>query len=179
MPDRNTGCDMSPEDAIAETGVCGRKSRGLGLYFLLLLVQTAGVALLLANLIPLYRLMALEFANYKPDSRVWWAFAGMLLIQVAYWLRVRLEPALPRTGNIVLSHIVSFGARISFVAVTAAFTDMFLKRYDSLKELNYPPLRALGVLVMFFSIFCWTLELERLATALREGEHGISKTHRE
>lgn len=158
---------------------CGPKWRGLRLYFSLLSVQTAGVAILLANMIPLYRLMALDFSKYKPDLRPWWAITGMLLIQVAYWLRMRLQPPLPRTRNIVLSHIVSFVARISFVSVTATFTVMFLNRFEDLKNINYPPLRALVVLMMFFSLFCWTLELERLAKALQGSEHENSETHRD
>lgn len=165
---------MSSEDNIPEGGLGGPKPRGPRLYLFLLSVQTAGVAMLLANLIPLWRLMALDFANYKPDPRSWWAFTGMLLIQVAYWVSVRVRPATPRIGSLLAGHMVSFVSRLSFVAVTAAFADMFLKRYESLKELNYPPLRALLVLVMFFSIFCWTLELERLSKALLQG----SKTAR-
>ncbi|MGE5295898.1 MAG: hypothetical protein ACM3VT_13820 [Solirubrobacterales bacterium] len=164
---------------MTEKSLFGPRWRGRGLYFSLLSVQTAGVAILLANLIPLYRLMALDFASYRPDPRSWWAIAGILLIQVAYWLRVRLQPPLPRARNIVLGHVVSFAARLSFVAVTAAFTDMFLKRYESLKELNYPPLRVLAVLVLFFSIFCWTLELEHLAKALQGSKHETSETHRD
>lgn len=158
---------MSFEDTKIEKGRSGPKWRGLGSYFFLLSVQTAGVVLLLANLIPLYRLMAIDFAKYTPDPKIWWAITGMLMVQVAFWLRVRLQPALPRTGNIVLGHILLFVARISFVAVTAAFTDMFLKRFESLKEMDYPPLRALAVVIMFFTIFCWTLELERLAKVLQ------------
>lgn len=140
---------------------------GQGVYLFLLAAQTVGVVLLLLNLVPLYRLMALDFAHYKPDPRSWWAIAGILLIQIPYWIGVYLRPALPRIRSIVAGHIVSFVARLSFVAVTAAFTDMFLKRFDSLKDLDYPPLRAVAVLIMFFAIFCWMLELEGLAKALQ------------
>lgn len=159
---------MSAKDSKTVKARGGPKLRGVGLYLCLLAVQSAGVALLLANLIPLYRLMALDFAKYRPDVRTWWAIAGMLLIQIAYWLRVRLDPPLPRKGSMVLGHIVLFAARMLFVSVTASFTVMFLNRFEALRNMNYPPLRALVVLVMFFSIFCWTLELERLGKALQE-----------
>lgn len=179
VQDGNTGSNMSAEDTKTERARGGPKWRGLGLYFFLLSVQTAGVAILLAYAVPLYRLMALDFARYKPDLKPWWTIAGILLIQVAYWFRVRLQPPLPRTGHIVLGHIVSFVARISFVAVTASFTVMFLNRFPELRNINYSPLRALVILVMFFSIFCWTLELERLAKALHESTHENSQTHRD
>ncbi len=163
---------------MAEKGRRSPKWRGLGLYFCLLSMQTAGIALLLANGIPFYRLMALDFANFSPNPAPWWVIAGMVLIQVAYWVRVRLQPPLPRAGNIVLGHIVGFVARISFVAVGSTFTVMFLNRFEGLKEMNYPPLRVLAVLVMLFSMFCWTLELERLAKALQGDKHAASETHR-
>lgn len=168
VQDGNTGPEMSLGNAATEKSHFRLRPRGVGLCFSLLAVQTAGVAILLANCIPLYRLMALDFANYRPDLRPWWAIAGMVVIQVAYWLRVRLDPPLPRRGNIVLGPIVLFAARMIFVSVTAGFTVMFLNRFDALRNMNYSPLRALVVLMMFFSIFCWTLELERLGKALQE-----------
>ena len=162
---------MSPEETAIEKSHSGPQWRGLGLYVVLLSLQTAGVAILLANMLPLYRLMAMDFANYKPDLRPTWAIAGMLSIQIAYWLRVRLNPPLPQGRNIVLGHIVAFVARLSFVAVTAGFTVMFLNRRDALRDINYSQLRALVVLMIFFSLFCWNLELERLAKALQESNH--------
>ena len=143
------------------------RRRRLQLYFALLTLQTVGVAILLVNMIPLYRMMVLDFANYKPDLRPWWAFAGVLLIQVAYWLRVRLQPSLPGIEGTVLGHLILFAARMSFVTVTAGFTVMFLNRIEDLRRIDYPPVRALIVLAISFSLFCWTLELERLGKALQ------------
>lgn len=168
---------MNPADTTTANG--HPKWRGVGLYFSLLAVQTAGVAIVLANGIPFYRMMVLDFANYSPNPRPWWAIVGMVLSQVAYWVQVRLQPRLPRIGNIVLGHIVAFVARISFIAVGSTFTVMFLNRFEDLKQMDYPPLRALAVLIMLFSLFCWTLELERLAKVLHGDKHETSKTHRD
>ena len=52
---------------------------------------------------------------------------------------------------------------------------MFLNRFEALRDMNYPPLRALVVLLIFFSLFCWTLELERLAKALQESNMNAVK----
>lgn len=156
-----------------EDGRRSPKGRGLVLYFSLLSIQTTGVAILLANIVPLYRLMALDFAHYKPDAKPWWAM-GILLAQAAYWSRVRLQLPLPRAGHMVLGHMIHFVARISFVSVTASFTVMFLTRFPDLRNLNYSPLRAAIILTMFFAMFCWTLELERLAKALHGPEGGTS-----
>ncbi len=177
--ERNTGSEMKPEDTIAGNGRGGPKRRGLGLYFSLLSLQTGGGVILLVNMIPLYQLMALDFSNYRPHARPWWAIAGMLLIQVAYWVRVRLQPPLPRTRNIVLGHFVSFAAKLSFVIVASSFGLMFLTRFKDLRDMNYSPLRVLATLTILFSLFCWTLELERLAKVLQEDEHETSETHRD
>lgn len=169
---------MKSQETTTGGDVVGRTPRGVGLYLLLFMAQFAGAVMLLGNLIPLYRLMALDFANFKPDPEVWWAVVGMLLILVAYWLRVKLKPAMPQIRSIVAGHIAAFVARLTFVAVTAAFADMFLKRFDALKDLDYPPLRALAVLLMFFTIFCWTLELENLAKLLQAGNDENIETNR-
>lgn len=142
--------------------------RGVGLYAVLLALQTAGVVLVLVNIVPLYRLMALDFANYKPNVWPWGEITGTLVIHAAYWSRVWLQPPLPRSRNVVLGHLVQFSARLLFVSVTAAFTVMFMNRLPQLRALDYSPLRALLVLVMFFGVFCWTLELERLAAVLQK-----------
>lgn len=123
--------------------------------------------LLVANTVPLYRMMAADFAHYKPDPRPWWAVAGMLVVQIAYWIGVRSRLPLPPMRNIVLGHLVSFAARMTFVVMTASFTMIFMNKYEALMEMDYPPLRALLVFGIFFSVFCWMLELERLAKALQ------------
>ncbi|NLH71693.1 MAG: hypothetical protein GX456_01410 [Verrucomicrobia bacterium] len=161
---------MNSENSISEQGLRYHEWRGLGLYIVLFVVQTVGVGILLVNAVPLYRVIALDFKSYRPDPEPWWAIVGMVLVQAAYWLRVRLQPPLPRMGHIVLGHIVLFLARLSFVSVTASFTVVFLNRFPDLRNIDFSPFRALLILVMFFSIFCWTLELERLAKALRGRE---------
>ena len=169
---------MRTEDAATEKSQAGPKWRGMTLYWILLSAQGAGASILLMNMIPLYRLMALDFPSYRPDVRPSWAIVGILLLQTAYWLRVRLQPPLPRTRSIVLGHVVAFVARIGFVAATAAFTAMFLNRFEALRDMNYPPFRALGVLMIFFALFCWTLELERLARALQASNHESGNAQR-
>ena len=156
----------------------GPRWPGSRLYWVLLSAQLVGVVILLMNMIPLYRVMVLDFSRYTPDAKPWWAVAGMLFTQTAYWLRVRLHPPLPRTRSVVLGHIVAFVARIGFVSATAAFTVMFLNRFEALRDMSYPPLRALGVLMICFTLFCATLELEHLAKALQEDDQAGGTAHR-
>lgn len=163
---------MIPQVTLEEKDRRIPKGPGLVPYFALLSIQTAGVATLLANIVPLYRMMARDFSQYRPDASPWWAVVGILLAQAAYWFGVRRRFSPPRTQHIVLGHLVHFVARLLFVSVTASFTLMFLHRLPDLRNLSYSPVRFLIILIIFFAIFCWTLELERLAKALQAPEGG-------
>src|SRR5260221_6050297 len=95
---------------------------GLGLYLLLLGVQTIGASLVFVNGVPIYRQMIGDFSRHQPHPEIlWWAVAAVALIQFAYWLRVRLQPALPRRGHIVIGHFASFLARLSFFFASSTF----------------------------------------------------------
>jgi hypothetical protein len=134
----------------------------------LLLVQTTGAAIVIVNGVPIYRQMVGEFSRHQPEPGViWWAVAAVALIQVAYWIRVRLQPPLPRRGHVVIGHFAAFTARLSFILVSSAFAVVFLLRFE---ELSLPPRRFVLILALLFSMFCWTLELERLARALQNTE---------
>jgi uncharacterized membrane-anchored protein len=139
--------------------------RGPGLYLLLLAVQTAGVVMVLMNGVPIYRQMAGDFSKHQSQPGVlWWAVMAAALIQVAYWLRIRLQPPLPRGVHVVISHLVSFVARLSFVLASSSFAVMFLVRFE---QLSLSPRRIALVLALLFSMFCYTLELDRLARSLQ------------
>jgi hypothetical protein len=133
-------------------------------YLMFVAVQTVGFGIVMANSAPIYRQMAGDFSKHQPQPGIlWWAVAAVILIQTAYWLRVRLQPALPRGGNVVLAHLVLFIGRLSFILGSSTFTVMFLVRFA---ELSLPPQRVLMVLALLFSMFCFTLELEQLGRAL-------------
>jgi hypothetical protein len=146
----------------------GKGRHGPSIYGLLIGVQKLGAVLVFANAVPIYRRMAGDFAGHKPEpGLLWWALAAVLLIQGGYWARIRLSPALPRWGNVVLGHLVHFGARLSFVFASSAFALMFFVRFDNR---SMPPRRIAMVLLLLFSMLCYMLELERLAKALRGTE---------
>lgn len=138
------------------------------IYPVLLAGQTAGAVTVLANGVPIYRRIVGDSSRLDPHQGVlWWAVAAVVLIQVSYWLRVRLKPALPPGGYPVFGHVAQFAARLSFVFASSTFSVVFLARFD---QLSLPPYRIAMVLLLLFSMFCWTLELERLARALNGTE---------
>lgn len=148
--------------AAAETG------SGLGTYFLLLAVQTAGAVMVLMNGVPIYRQIAGDFSRHQPQPGIlWWAVAAVALIQIAYWIRVRLQPSLPPRGHVVIGHLAAFVARLSFILASSTFTVFFFVRFE---QLSLSPQRIVMILALLFSMFCWTLELERLARAIQGAE---------
>lgn len=141
-----------------------KRTYGLTTYFVLLAVQTAGAAMVLINAVPIYRQVVLDFSHHQSQPGILlWAVASVLLIQSAYWLRVKLQPPLPTKGNAFVGHIASFVARISFAFTNTTFLVVFINRFD---DLTLSVWRIIGILVVLFSLSCWTLELERLAKAL-------------
>jgi hypothetical protein len=139
-------------------------SRGPGLYLSLLAAETAGIAIILLMGVPIYHEMMRDLSGHKPQPGVlWWAWAGVILVLSSYILRIRLRLPLLRSDHAIAGHIISFVARLSFVAATSTFSLVFLNHFG---ELNLPPRRMVLILALLFSLFCWNLELERLAKAL-------------
>lgn len=135
-------------------------------YLLLLAVQTIGAFIVLANGVPIYRQMVGDFAKLEQHPGIlWWAVAAVALIQAAYWFRVWSQPPMPPGGLLFLGHVAQFAARLSFILASSTFTVVFLARFE---QLSLPPQRILMVLALLFSLFCYSLELERLGKALQE-----------
>lgn len=138
------------------------------MYPFLLAVQTAGAAMVLVNGVPVYRQITTDFAHHQPRPGIlWWAVAAVALMQVGYWLRVRLQPPMPASSHVLIAHLAAFVARLSFILASSTFTIVFFVRFE---QLSLPPRRILMMLVILFSMFCWTSELERLAKALQGTE---------
>lgn len=138
------------------------------IYPLLLAGQSTGAVMVLANGVPIYRRIVGDSSRLAPHPGIlWWAVAAVVLIQVSYWLRVRLKPSLPPGGYPIFGHLAQFAARLSFVFASSTFSVVFVARFD---QLSLPPHRIAMVLLLLFSMFCWTLELERLARALNGTE---------
>jgi len=135
-------------------------------HLLLLLTETLGVAIFLWDGVPLYNQVIRDVSGHKPQPGVlWWALAATVLIQGSYWLRARSKQPPPWSGHPVISHALLFVGRLAFVFVTSVFSFVFLVHYE---ELDVPLHRTVLLLMLLFSMFCWTLDLERFAKALGE-----------
>jgi len=136
------------------------------LYPLLLAAQTAGAAMILWNGIPVYRQILNDPSKHEPrPERKALAILAVAMIQSAYWLRVRLGLMPQWRGNLLFGHLVSFAARLSFIFGAASFSLVFFAR---LPELRISAAQVALLLAVLFSLFCYMLELERLAKASLE-----------
>ena len=67
--------------------------------------------------------------------------------------------------NLLLGHVILFLSRLNFIFAAAVFSAVYLVRFNELEISLWVFVLLSGVL---FSIFCYTLELERLGRALIE-----------
>ena len=131
-------------------------------YWICFLLQTAGAVVLLWKGVPLYR--NLLSGEPDPGNRLaLWALAVIGLIQPAFWVarRIPLEPRGPLRP--VLGHLVMFGGRLAFAFVSGVFSAVFYTRFG---QLHAEPFRMAILVAILFSMFCYTLEMERLGRTL-------------
>jgi hypothetical protein len=134
------------------------------LYYSLLFVQTAGLAIILWQGVPVYRRVIAGSEGPNAESRaIILAIVAVGLIQGAYWLRTAIIPSLALPRNIFVSHIVLFLGRLSFIFGAALFTAVMYYRFPELEK-SIP--RLFVLIAVLFSLFCYSLELEWLASEL-------------
>lgn len=90
-------------------------------------------------------------------------------MQIGYWLSFRIRPPLPQLVQPVLGHVVLCLVRLAFILASAVFGLVFIAPRPGFSI----PIGGYAVTMLgLFSLFCYTLELERLGRALfgpREG----------
>jgi hypothetical protein len=144
------------------------KAMRIALYWILFLGQTIGDTTILSHLIPLFRQLVTSGLHEKtPPKILVFATLGVTMIQVCYWLAQCWFTTLRLGHNSLLGHVILFLSRLNFIFAAAVFSAVYLVRFNELElEISLWGFALLfGVL---FSIFCYTLELERLGRALIE-----------
>jgi hypothetical protein len=140
------------------------RTRFAGLYLLLLTVQTAGLAIILSQGAPIYRrILAGSAGPSASPGTLALGLLGVGLIQGAYWLRTFVIPSLKLRPRMFLSHVALFVSRLRFIFGAALFTAIMYYRFPELEK-SIPRLAVL--VAVLFSIFCYALELEWLASEL-------------
>ncbi len=138
------------------------------LYPLLLFLQTAGLGIILWQGAPVYRriLAGSEGPTAGPKTLIL-VMLAVGLMQGAYWLRTAIISTLRLPPNVFLNHIVLLFSRLSFIFGGALFTAVIYLRLPDLEK-SIP--RFVVLVAVLFSMFCYSRELEWLATELT-GRH--------
>jgi len=132
------------------------------LYPFLLAIEVAGAVTILWHGVPIYRsLLEKTFIERVDGTVVGWAIAGVALIQTPYWLSTfKVFPSLAVPSHIFAGHAVVFLSRLNFIFVSGLFASLVYARGP---DIEFVPWRALILAAVLFSMFCFSLELERLA----------------
>jgi hypothetical protein len=129
------------------------------------------IAFALGDRVPIYReLLAGNFNRPEPIVRLW-VTAASALIQIGYWLRYlhQTSPSLPR--RVLLGDVLMFLARVNFIFTGGVFSAVFFVRFDQVKF----SLSGTGLLLaILFSMFCVSLDLERIGQAFLMPPEGAS-----
>jgi hypothetical protein len=139
-------------------------------YVLLLGTQTACAAVVLANIHAGFRILIENIGS--PNAAEPAALVPILIAaalgQLCYWYRLRNVPVPAGYRNIPLGHLFAFASRLGFIFGGALFSVYFLRHAP---ELALTPLeivwRGALLIAILFSLYCYTLELERLGGALQ------------
>jgi hypothetical protein len=153
----------TPTDSDKSITGSERNPGGRWLYPLLLAFQTSGVIVMYWERLPVLRQLIQDGAVFAIPETPVWSLVAVALIQVGYWVGYRLRPTQPTYVNPLLGHFVLFVARLVFLLGSAAFSLLFIVNTPSDA---IPVFRYLLLLTMLFSLFCYTLELERLGKSL-------------
>jgi hypothetical protein len=163
----DSGCGREKAPPLAAAPASGPdKAMRIALYWILILGQTIGDATILSHLIPLFRRLVTSGLDGKTSPKILvFAALGVTIIQVCYWLAQHWFVTLRLGHNLLLGHIILFLSRLNFIFASAVFSAVYLVRFNELKMSLW---EFAFLSTVLFSMFCYTLELERLGRALVE-----------
>jgi hypothetical protein len=137
-------------------------------YPFLFALEVAGAITVLWHGVPIYRsLLEGTFIQRADFAVIAWAIVGSLLIQIPYWIStLKIFHLLAVPHHIFAGHALMFLARLNFVFVGGLFSAVVIVR-DT--DLEFVAWRAALLGVVLFSMFCFSIELERLGKLLLDG----------
>lgn len=144
-------------------------------YFLLLTVQLTGVLFIVLSGLPEFRHLVahpgdqLPYTPYHNPATI----VMVVAMQAAYWYRLRCVPIPSRGSKTILSHLLLFLGRLTFIFGGSLFAVVFFRHLPEIDQGADTWLmlrRGLQLAASLFALFCATLELERLGRALGSGQ---------
>ena len=134
--------------------------------------------MILWNGVPIHQRLLMGHTAQQADPRIFVLGAvAVILIQSAFWIRLRCLPPLQLKRQLVLGHVIQFLGRLSFVFIGGRFGVVFFVRFEALE---FSVWKVLFLLALLFSLFCYTLDLDRLgkgfSEAVAEPAQGASRS---
>lgn len=139
-------------------------------YTLLLLVQTACALVILFYIHAIFRILVEHIGEQQPlpISTLTQVAVAVLLGQICYWTRLYCLPVPQDFRSLPLGHLLAFAARLGAIGGGALASIYFLRHLPELTKLgdSFTLVWRSGLLLaIVFAVYCYTLELERLAAA--------------
>lgn len=156
----------------------GKSLRGPAAYTGLLAIQTAAASCLFWVDLPIF-LRIVSNIGHPQELETWRlvVIAGSVaVLQSSYWIRLHCVPIQVPFENVLVGHLLVFASRVSFFFGSVFFSVVFfrhLPEFDVMPPIDQILAKALAILAILFSLFCYALELERFGKAI-EGKAGAN-----
>ncbi|WP_319797890.1 hypothetical protein [Nitrobacter sp.] len=140
-------------------------------YLICLALQSAAAFALLAEIGRIFRTLigGLGVLHAVPQIELALLIGTLCVCQIVYWYRLK-NVRIPEWRSIVLGHFFGFAGRLSFIFGGALFSLFFLRHAPELSSSENAIVllpRIAMLLASLFSLYCYSLELERLANTLQ------------
>ena len=131
-------------------------------YVILFVSEFVGMFLILWDGIPIFhQLVRLQQVTTEHDEIL--LLIAAALIQFSYWKCLRYDPPFVLPRQQFVAHILLFFSRLSFIFPSAVFSFVV---YRSLDLLHLNLTRSLLMMVVLFSVFCFSRHLEKLGNLM-------------
>lgn len=139
-------------------------------YTLLLIVQTVCALVILFHIHTAFRILVERIGQQQtlPNEILAQVIVAALLGQLCYWTRLYWLPVPQGFRSLALGHVLAFAARLGAIVGGALASIYFLRHLPELTKLgdSFTLVWRSGLLLaIVFAVYCYTLELERLAAA--------------
>jgi hypothetical protein len=147
------------------------RPRQTAAYLSLLALQIAGALVLTWNVLPAFKQVLIN-PGEQPQTPLYgdlYTTVAVAMMQGAYWYRLRNVslPPLCRS-NVVVRHVFQFLGRVNFIFGASVFSVVFFRHLPELgpeADMRLLAFRALLLSASLFSLFCLSIELDRLGNA--------------
>lgn len=131
-------------------------------YVILFVSEIIGMFLILWDGLPIFHhLILLQQVTSEHDEIL--LLIAAALIQFSYWKCLRYDPPFMLPRQQFVAHIFLFVSRLSFIFPSTVFSFVV---YRSLDLLHLNLTRWLLMIVVLFSVFCFSRHLERIGNLM-------------